>query len=877
MKELLLKTHKKITAILLVVTMTMTLLLGMGVNVHAASPDPAKFTVTSAKGVSEKTVEIEVRVSDNSQITAGDWELKFDSSKLLFDSFEGGEIMEVGISSYGANVSDTLKVSFASVEPIDEGGVLFKATFLLTSEDYNEKIEIGLDVPKLQTTASINGEYSVKTGQVEVVERLYGDLDSNNRIAPTDVLTVLSSLTEEVTLTDEQKKLADVNGDGVVNSTDALQILYFTAEMGDVLYVTEEEEVDFFIYNIESPKNVTVTELNEYNFTVGWEETDYAIGYNLYFNGTKVNTELLKENSITIGGDATANIIGSELIPNSIHNTIDHNTSYQIEVSAVNSLKESDRSDLLDVTTKRHHSWITYKNWDGTVLSTEKVLFNQDSTPPNVPEKVGHDFTGWDKETTNIIDDAVITALFEIQYYDYAFYDWNNTEIATQAVAYEGAATAPEDPTKTGHTFVGWYTELDGGTEVSDFSNATGPQNFYARYQVNEYTVSFNSNGGNSVSSKVGDYGTSIDAPTAPTKYAYTFGGWYRDSSFKTKWDFNTTTISKDETLYAKWIPIQITVTPKNHTFTNTGQTKQLTAKFNSGSDTLKWTSSNTKVATVNPQTGLVTAVGHGTAKIYIEGENSSRRSVCEIKVDAGKTAWITADSVRLRSKPTTSSSHILATMPDGAQITIYGSMTAHGVSGQKGWYQAKYGSKTGYVSADYVSLTKPVPPPTIVPQGSVRTTAPTKSNKYYASTGNPYTASGLAPYTWPYSNYYRIGKSEGNCTWYVWGRVWEYWGIKLKVKTGAGQKYYNEAIKHYKTGKAAKVGAVGVWTGDYPHVAFVEKIENGVVYYSESSWDSTLKYDFDFRYSDRSKDAGVKAGLQSKHPTYYIYPNQPL
>ncbi len=68
------------------------------------------------------------------------------------------------------------------------------------------------------------------------------------------------------------------------------------------------------------------------------------------------------------------------------------------------------------------------------------------------------------------------------------------------------------------------------------------------------YTVTFDSNGGSKVESIKARRGNTIKEPTAPTKDGYIFDGWYKDSGFTTKFNFASTTIIKDTTLYAKWI-----------------------------------------------------------------------------------------------------------------------------------------------------------------------------------------------------------------------------------------------------------------------------------------------------------------------------------
>ncbi|KUG05377.1 putative cell wall-binding domain [hydrocarbon metagenome] len=74
----------------------------------------------------------------------------------------------------------------------------------------------------------------------------------------------------------------------------------------------------------------------------------------------------------------------------------------------------------------------------------------------------------------------------------------------------------------------------------------------YAKWTINQYTISFNSNGGSSVTAITQDYGTTVSEPAAPTRTGYTFAGWYSDSALTTAYTF-TTMSAENITLYAKW------------------------------------------------------------------------------------------------------------------------------------------------------------------------------------------------------------------------------------------------------------------------------------------------------------------------------------
>ena len=89
-------------------------------------------------------------------------------------------------------------------------------------------------------------------------------------------------------------------------------------------------------------------------------------------------------------------------------------------------------------------------------------------------------------------------------------------------------ATKPADPTREGHTFDGWYTEE---TYANPYDFATSVQNaltLYAKWTINQYTITFKPENGDEDTIITRDYGTAVTAPTNPTKTGYTFAGWDR-------------------------------------------------------------------------------------------------------------------------------------------------------------------------------------------------------------------------------------------------------------------------------------------------------------------------------------------------------------
>ena len=120
---------------------------------------------------------------------------------------------------------------------------------------------------------------------------------------------------------------------------------------------------------------------------------------------------------------------------------------------------------------------------------------------------------------------------------------------------YGVGATLPTDVTRTGYTFKGWYdNENLTGSPVTAISNTeTGNKEYWAKWEINQYTITFDTAGGSTVASITQDYGTAITAPADPTREGYTFIGW--DKAIP------TTMPTENMTITAKWKVNQYTIT----------------------------------------------------------------------------------------------------------------------------------------------------------------------------------------------------------------------------------------------------------------------------------------------------------------------------
>ncbi len=124
--------------------------------------------------------------------------------------------------------------------------------------------------------------------------------------------------------------------------------------------------------------------------------------------------------------------------------------------------------------------------------------------------------------------------------------------------------TLPSSPLKTGYNFGGWYTETNGaGTEFHTDTIVTESVTVFAKWNTYSYTVSFNSQGGSSVSDKtVASPATTVGTlPSDPTRAGYAFGGWWTETNGGGTQFSGGTTVAGNLIVYAYWVPNHNTIT----------------------------------------------------------------------------------------------------------------------------------------------------------------------------------------------------------------------------------------------------------------------------------------------------------------------------
>lgn len=177
---------------------------------------------------------------------------------------------------------------------------------------------------------------------------------------------------------------------------------------------------------------------------------------------------------------------------------------------------------------------------------------------------------------------------------------------------------------RTGYTFLGWYTASSGGTKISTTTVVTKDITYYAQWSINSYTLTFNPNGGTvTPTSKDLEYNSAYGTLPTPTRasdaqYTYTFAGWYTAATGGTQVTATTKMAAKDTTVYAHWTSNtrSYTVSYKT-TYGALNRTSQSVAYNSKGSCTL--TISNNTVKFTYTFVGWYTAANGGGTKVGSE------------------------------------------------------------------------------------------------------------------------------------------------------------------------------------------------------------------------------------------------------------------
>ncbi|MCR5100356.1 MAG: InlB B-repeat-containing protein [Butyrivibrio sp.] len=214
--------------------------------------------------------------------------------------------------------------------------------------------------------------------------------------------------------------------------------------------------------------------------------------------------------------------------------------------------------------------------WKSNVTPIESYTFGNAVSLQTDVTREGYTFAGWalDNETVidEIDDDDIGDFNFTAQWtankykisYDEVLSDVSYIDTIFKEFTYDKAVVFHKLE-KTGYEFEGWLLngEVVNGFDAKIASDIT----LEAKWSAKTYKINYELNGGNALSETAKTerkYGEIVNLES-PTRYGYTFDGWYEDEIYARKIDEISGDIASDVTVYAKWTPKKYTYTINTH------------------------------------------------------------------------------------------------------------------------------------------------------------------------------------------------------------------------------------------------------------------------------------------------------------------------
>ena len=318
----------------------------------------------------------------------------------------------------------------------------------------------------------------------------------------------------------------DLNGGTLGGSSDAIQIIVkngstFTAPASDGLTRPDGDTDNYFMWldgngNSYEPGASVPADVTE--LTVQWTAPTYAVTLNT--NG----------GTIADGRDVTGYTYGvGATLPTDVTRTgytfkgwYDNENLTGSPVTAIGGAETGNKEYWAKWEINQYT--ITFDTNGGSEIVPITQDYGTEITAPADPTRKGYTFKGWDKEIPETMpaENITVKAQWEINQYTITFDTNGGSEIAPITQDYGTKITAPDKPTRKGYTFKGWDKEIP---ETMPADNIT----VKAQWEINQYTITFDTNGGSEIAPITQDYGTEITAPDNPTRKGYTFKGWDKE------------------------------------------------------------------------------------------------------------------------------------------------------------------------------------------------------------------------------------------------------------------------------------------------------------------------------------------------------------
>ena len=368
-------------------------------------------------------------------------------------------------------------------------------------------------------------DFNIRKTTRNSVNNFMGTTESSNYgICFRPVLEVLNS----DTLGSDGLKVVtlDLGGGTLGNSSDAIQIIVkngstFTAPASDGLTRPDGDTDNYFMWldgngNSYEPGGSVPSDVTE--LTVQWTAPTYAVTLNT--NGGTINNGNVTGYTYGVGATLPA-ADDMTYTGHTFKGWYDNENLTGFPVTAIGGAETGNKEYWAKWEINQYTVTVKPENGKADITITQDY-----GTPITAPTltREGYTFKGWDKEIPKTMpaENITVKAQWEINQYTIAFDTNGGSDIAPITQDYGTEITAPDNPTRKGYTFKGWDKEIP---ETMPAENMT----VKAQWKINQYTITFDTNGGSEIAPITQDYGTEITAPDNPTRKGYTFRGWDKE------------------------------------------------------------------------------------------------------------------------------------------------------------------------------------------------------------------------------------------------------------------------------------------------------------------------------------------------------------
>ena len=344
----------------------------------------------------------------------------------------------------------------------------------------------------------------------------------------------------------------DLGGGTLGNSSEDIQIIVkngstFTAPASDGLTRPDGDTDNYFMWldgngNSYEPGGSVPSDVTE--LTVQWTAPTYAVTLNT--NGGTINNGNVTGYTYGVGATLPA-ADDMTYTGHTFKGWYDNENLTGSPVTAIGGAETGNKEYWAKWEINQYTVTVKPENGKADIIITQDY-----GTPITAPTltREGYTFKGWDKEIPETMpaDNITVKAQWEINQYTIAFDTNGGSEITPITQDYGTKITAPDKPTRKGYTFKGWDKEIP---KTMPAENIT----VKAQWEINQYTITFDTNGGSEIAPITQDYGTEITAPDNPTRKGYTFKGWDKEIpetmpaeniTVKAQWEINQYTITFD-------------------------------------------------------------------------------------------------------------------------------------------------------------------------------------------------------------------------------------------------------------------------------------------------------------------------------------------